>query len=185
MEKNFAQLSRFLERTRQKESTSSPPPKRLSRPIRKLGRSVFAFLAGPALTIAILWILELAQIEVSDAASWNAFKSVLASPDLIFLVFSLAFTVILEWLISSDDNLETPFLLITEIILGMLSLILFSAEDMVTTTSTPDSQPQVSKALMAYKAEFHIILLLTVIGVAILGYFRRCLASKNSNLKRN
>lgn len=185
MDKNLAQLLRFLERTRQKERASSPPPKKLSRPIRKLGRSVFAFLAGPALTIAILWILELARADLIDAVGWNAFKSVLASTDLIFLVFSLAFTVILEWLISSDENLETPFLLITEIILGMLSLILYSAEDMVSVTSPPDAQPYVSKALTAYKTEFHIILLLTVIGVAILGYFRRYLASKNSNLKRN
>lgn len=179
---NFERAKDFLCRTGKKEREPTRPLGKLSPPVRKLLLSIFTFLAVPAITILILWLLEMAQIYGSESPGQLAWNKVFECEDFIFLVFSLAFGVILEWLLS-DARLVTPWLIFAEVIIGMISLILYAIEEMII-SNTSDTSLMATNALMMNRFYLHISLFFAVGVVAMAGYFQRYKVEKHSKRLR-
>lgn len=179
---NFERAKGFLHRTGTKERVPTRPLGKLSRPVRKLFLSIFTFLAVPAITILIMWLLELAQIYGTDSPGLLAWNKVFVCEDFIFLVFSLAFGVILEWLLS-ESKLVAPGLIFAEVIIGMIALILYAIEEMLI-SNTSDPSQIASNALMMNRFYLHVSLFFAVGVVAMAGYYQRYKTEKHSKRLR-
>lgn len=167
---------RFFSRTQKRELEAMPRGNKMPAWIRQLGRTVGIFIIAPLLTLLVLWILEMA---FTDSAI-TALHLVFIRADVIFLAFSLALTVILEWTITANDGGAPTFFVVIEGVLGIVSLIFYVVEEVinkVTNSSVPESS---TSTLMENRQLIHMILLLSVILVAVLGYCRRIMRKQKS-----
>ena len=173
----------FFARVQQRELGSQPNEKRPPVWLWQLLRTVGVFIIAPLMTLLALWVLELPFTDnVVDAM-----HSALIRTDVIFLSFSLALTVILEWTITSQDNLSPAAFVVLEGILGIASIIFYAVEEilekfgehLVVHPQSSESAERIAdlgfstSALMVNRELIHVVLLLAVIFVGIVGYFRR------------
>lgn len=189
MEINFERAQRFLQRTIEKERTPVKPVSKLSQPVKKLTFSIFTFLSVPSITILVLWVLELAKTSLHMGQNFSVWNNVFECKDFIFLVFSLAFGVILEWLLSTP-RVVTPIFTVIEVVVGMVSLILYAIEDVLCAIEDTISRNPIfpslleSNSLMMNRLYFHLALFLGVGAIAMAGYFQRYRIEKNTKRLR-
>ena len=168
---DFRKASRFLERTKKNEEKSVRRGRHIQLPESKLLRAIIVFLLSPLIEIFVLAVVALAVAEenMSIEQVWCVVRD---SADYIFLAFSLAFTVILEWTVSDPKVMATPYILLAEVVLGMLSLFLYGSEQVIAGRMETGSLLGGS-ALYAYRGILHQIFVWAVVLVAIIGYCKR------------
>lgn len=171
---------RFFAKVRERELSNKPKEKGFPDWLRQLLRTVGVFIIAPLITLLVLWIIELSFTDHSI----DALHNVLIRTDVIFLAFSLALTVILEWTITADDGMGPTWFIVLEGLLGIVSVIIYAVEEVLKKLGeilidNPKTIDLHSNALMVNRELIHIILLLAVILVAIIGYFRRSYRARN------
>lgn len=164
----------FFAKVRERELSNKPKKKGLPDWLRQLLRTVGVFIIAPLVTLLVLWVLEMSFTDNTIDAMHN----VLIRADVIFLAFSLSLTVILEWTITANDSRGPTGFIVLEGLLGIVSVIIYVVEEVLKKfgellIDNPARIDLDSNALMANRELIHIILLLAVIFVAIIGYFRR------------
>lgn len=173
---------RFFARIRERELSRKSKEQGLPSWLRQLFRTVGVFVIAPLLTLLVLWILELPF----TSNGVEAIHQVLIRTDVIFLAFSLALTVILEWTITSNDGADPTFWVVLEGLLGIVSVVFYVVEEvwkkfgeLLISLSKPIDLT--SNALIINCELIHIVLLLAVIFVAITGYFHRIYKAHNAS----
>lgn len=174
----------FVERNKKRENTPKRGMTKSQEPMMQFWIPVGIFILAPLLTLLFLWALELFFVESFPNYGvfeglirfWVALRRVLQRSDMIFLVFSLALTVILEG-ITAKGKAASKFIMAVEGVLGLLALVIYILEEAYTKLMDSFSgvvpEYLTANIVMDNRVLFHLFFLISAVFFAILGYYMR------------
>lgn len=186
----------YLNRNKKRERKKKTELQKGQEQMKQFRVSAVVFSLATVLTLIFLFSLELYFVEPFPeyrflevlVRIFVALKRALERTDVIFLVFSLSLTVIIEG-ITSRGRSASKFIMVAEAIIGLSALVFYIMEEihMRKIDYYAEGMPAYlsNNLLMDSRMLIHVVWLIGVIFFALLGYYMRAKKIEISDVWKN